>query len=132
MIWWEACLWGLASSAAVEALDLRLEIQRLKGFPWKMPDGMALSPYIVAVIIRNGLGAVLAAAFGASGQIVGPLGAIAVGVAAPKILEQLMRQGLTHPAVEPLPAPPSAPVDPLPSNAPTGRPETAVEGEAGV
>ncbi|MEU2587982.1 hypothetical protein ABZ612_34900 [Streptomyces avermitilis] len=142
MNWWEACLWGLAGSAAVEALELYRAIQRVKGFPWKMPGEIPLSPYVVAVIIRNGLGAGLAAAFGVSGQIAGPLGAIAVGVAAPKIVEQLLRQGLAHPAVEPMPAPvhamvppptdTPAPVEPVLSNAPAGQPGTAIEGEAGV
>lgn len=103
MEWWTACLWGLAGSAAVEALELYRAIQRVKGFPWKMPDEVPLAPYLVAVFIRNALGAGLAAAFGSSGQIAGPLGAIAVGVAAPKIVEQLLRQGLSHPAVEPVP-----------------------------
>lgn len=103
MEWWTACLWGLVGSAAVEALELHRAIQRVKGFPWKMPDEVPLAPYLVAVLIRNALGTGLAAAFGSSGQIAGPLGAIAVGVAAPKIVEQLLRQGLSHPAVEPVP-----------------------------
>jgi hypothetical protein len=132
--WWAACLWGLVGSAAVEALELYRAIQRVKGFPWRMPDEVPLAPYLVALIIRNALGAGLAAAFGVSGQIAGPLGAIAVGVAAPKIVEQLMRQGLSHPAVAPTPVTASAsPIEEPASSAPvTGQPQPSIEGEAGV
>jgi hypothetical protein len=55
MVWWAACLWGLAGSAVVEALDLYRAIQRVKGFPWQMPNEIPLGPYLVAVIIRNAL-----------------------------------------------------------------------------
>ena len=101
MVWWTACLWGLAGSAVVEALDLYRAIQRVKGFPWKMPNEIPLAPYLVAVTIRNGLGAALAAGFGSSGQIAGPLGALVVGIAAPKIVEQLLRQSMAHQSIEP-------------------------------
>jgi len=134
--WWTACLWGLAGSAAVEALELYRAIQRVKGFPWRMPDEVPLAPYLVAVVIRNALGAGLAAAFGSSGQIAGPLGAVAVGVAAPKIVEQLLRQGLSHPAVEPAPSQatptPPTPGDPGSSAASPTQTAPTIGGEAGV
>lgn len=136
MEWWTACLWGLAGSAAVEALELYRAIQRVKGFPWRMPDEIPLAPYAVAVVIRNALGAGLAAAFGSSGQIAGPLGALAVGVAAPKIVEQLLRQGLSHPVVEPVPIQvtqtlPRAEEPSSPSEAPP-QPTPSMGGGAGV
>ncbi|GAA3046747.1 hypothetical protein GCM10010448_32060 [Streptomyces glomeratus] len=142
MEWWAACLWGLTGSSAVEALDLYRAIQRVKGYPWRMPDEIPLGPYLVAIIIRNALGAGLAAGFGSSGQIAGPLGAIAVGIAAPKIVEQLLRQGMAHPNVHSVPSripnagsmPPSASAvaEPTSSAALVERQEPAVEGEAGV
>lgn len=136
MEWWTACLWGLAGAAAVEALELYRAIQRVKGFPWRMPDEVPLAPYLVAVVIRNALGAGLAAAFGSSGQIAGPLGATAVGVAAPKIVEQLLRQGLSHPAVEPVPSQvtptPQTPVDPGSAATSPAQTTPPIGGEAGV
>ncbi|MEE1930182.1 hypothetical protein V1J52_18655 [Streptomyces sp. TRM 70351] len=63
----------------------------MKGFPWNVPGEVPLTPYCVAVVIRTALGSGLAAAFAASEQIAGPLGALIVGIAAPKIVEQLMR-----------------------------------------
>jgi len=101
VLWWTAALWGLAGAAAVEGLALYRAIQRVKDFPWRTEGEVPLPAYLASVAIRAGLGAGLAAAFGASQQVAGPLGALAVGIAAPKIVEQLLRQGLSHQAVEP-------------------------------
>jgi hypothetical protein len=103
VLWWTAALWGLAGAAAVEGLALYRAIQQVKGFPWRNEGEVPLSAYLASVVIRAGLGAGLAAAFGASQQVAGPLGALAVGIAAPKIVEQLLRQGLSHQTVEPKP-----------------------------
>ena len=94
MTWWVALLWGLAGAGAVEGLDLYRAINRVKGFPWRRADEVPFSAYLTSVIIRAALGAGLAAAFGASAQIAGPLGAVTVGIAAPKIVEQLLQQGV--------------------------------------
>jgi len=106
---WVACLWGLAGSALVEALDLYQAIQRVKDFPWRLEGEVFLLPYVVSVVIRLGLGTGVAAAFGASAQIAGPLGALAVGVAAPKIVQQFRRDGqhIADAAVAPGAAPAS-------------------------
>ena len=109
MALWVACLWGLAGSALVEALDLYQAIQRVKDFPWRLEGEVFLLPYVVSVVIRLGLGTGVAAAFGASAQIAGPLGALAVGVAAPKIVQQFRRDGqhIADAAVAPGAAPAS-------------------------
>ncbi|GAB7110564.1 hypothetical protein JCM4814A_88810 [Streptomyces phaeofaciens JCM 4814] len=91
---WEACLWGVLGAGAVEALDLYGAIRRVQGYPWREKGHTPLGPYLLSVILRLGLGVGVAAAFGASGQAGGPVGVVAVGIAAPKILEQIARQGL--------------------------------------
>jgi hypothetical protein len=91
---WEACLWGVLGAGAVEALDLYGAIRRVQGYPWREEGQTPLGPYLLSVVLRLGLGVGVAAAFGASGQAGGPVGVVAVGIAAPKILEQIARQGL--------------------------------------
>lgn len=103
MLWWVAALWGLSGAASVESLALYRAIHRVKDFPWRKKGEVAFAAYLASVVIRVVLGGGLAAAFGASAQVAGPLGALAVGIAAPKIVEQFLRQGLAHQAVEPLP-----------------------------
>src|SRR5690348_16907591 len=93
---WEAALWGLIGAAAIEAWDLYGAIHRLKGFPWKFDGEVALAPYLVSVLLRVLLGVGMAVAFVASGQADGPVGAVAIGIAAPKLLEQLARQAVSQ------------------------------------
>jgi len=97
---WEAALWGLIGAAAIEAWDLYGAIHRLKGFPWKFDGEVALAPYLVSVLLRVLLGVGMAVAFVASGQADGPVGAVAIGIAAPKLLEQLARQAVVQAATE--------------------------------
>lgn len=112
MEWWIALLWGLAGAGFIEGLDLYSAIRRVKGYPWTIKGEVPFGPYLLSVFIRLAVGAGLAAALGASQQVAGPVGAVAAGVAAPKILEQLARRGLSHPAVEQLPAPTATPPPP--------------------
>ena len=93
-----AALWGFMGAAAIEAWDLYGAIHRVKGFPWKFDGEVALAPYLVSVVLRVLLGIGMALAFVASGQAGGPVGAVAIGIAAPKLLEQLARQAVSQPA----------------------------------
>lgn len=93
---WAAALWGLVGAAAIEAWDLYGAIHRVKGFPWKCAGEVALVPYLVSVALRVLLGVGMAAAFVASGQADGPVGAVAIGIAAPKLLEQLARHAASQ------------------------------------
>ncbi|ARE79430.1 hypothetical protein B6R96_35980 (plasmid) [Streptomyces sp. Sge12] len=104
----EGCLWGLLGAALIEGLDLYTAIHTTDGWPWKKKGEPAFAPYAVAVIIRLGVGMGLTAAFAASGQVAGPLAALTIGIAAPKILQQLAKQGLSHPAVTAPPVEPGA------------------------
>jgi hypothetical protein len=95
-----AALWGLIGAGAMEAWELYGAIHRLRGFPWNKPGEVAMAPFLVAVALRLLLGIGLATAFVASGQADGPVGALAVGIAAPKLLEQLAQHTVAPPAVE--------------------------------
>ncbi|WP_371640737.1 hypothetical protein [Streptomyces virginiae] len=74
----------------------------------------AFAPYIVAVIIRLSVGMSLTAAFADSWQVTGALAAVTAGIAAPKIIQQLAKQGLSHSAVA---VPPAPPIEPAPTGA---------------
>ena len=100
-----ACLWGLCGAAAVEGLDLYKAIRRIKGYPWRHPDEVPLGPYLLSVVIRVGLGVVVAGVCAASSQIGGPAGALAAGYASPKLLEQLARLPSTGRNAEYIPPP---------------------------
>jgi hypothetical protein len=95
-----AALWGFVGAAAIEAWDLYGAIHRVKGFPWKFAGEVALAPYLVSVMLRVFLGIGMAVAFVASGQAAGPVGAVAIGIAAPKLLEQLARQAVSQAAAD--------------------------------
>ncbi|WP_434593600.1 hypothetical protein [Streptomyces sp. A5-4] len=98
-------------AALIEGLDLYTAIHTTDGWPWKKKGQPALAPYLAALVIRLGVGTGLTAAFAASQQVAGALAAVTVGIAAPKILQQLAKQGLAHQAIDAPPA--SAPqVDP--------------------
>ena len=100
---WMAAVWGLIGAGAIEAWDLYGAIHRVKGFPWKSPGEVALVPYLVSVVLRVLLGVAMATAFVASGQADGPVGAVAIGIAAPKLLEQLARRAVTQPPADEAP-----------------------------
>jgi hypothetical protein len=84
-----ACVWGLLGASAIEAHHLHSAIGRVKNLPWKVQGELPLKPYLLALGLRLALGVGLAAGSGASGQAGGPVGVMAVGIAAPKVVEQL-------------------------------------------
>ncbi len=94
-----AGLWGLFGGFAVEGLEFYAALRRHRRCPWQLPDptnpGAVPVPgpwfYIVAEIIRLLVGAGLAWASAATGQISGPLGALGVGAAAPTIIGQITK-----------------------------------------
>jgi hypothetical protein len=94
-----AGLWGLFGGFAVEGLEFYAALRRDGRCPWQLQDpsnpGAVPVPgpwfYIVAEVIRLLVGAGLAWASAATGQIAGPLGALGVGVAAPTIIGQIAK-----------------------------------------
>ena len=91
MSWIDAALWGVLGSCAVEGLDCNTAVRRHGRWPWRArgPHEVGAFGYVVAELIRLIIGGVLAAA--AVSQFTGPVGALAVGIAAPLIVERLAR-----------------------------------------
>lgn len=107
MTWIEAALWGLFGGFAVEGLDLYGAVRRRGCWPWRArgPREVGAAGYLVAELIRLIIGSGLALASAESSQITTPMGAFAVGIAAPLIVERLTRAvPLTDSAQHTLPA----------------------------
>lgn len=103
MSWLDAALWGAFGGFAVEGLELYTAVRRHGHWPWRVrgPREVGAPGYVVAELIRLIIGAGLAGAAEASGQITSAVGALAVGVAAPLIVERLARAiPLTDPVDE--------------------------------
>jgi len=114
MIGLVAGIWGLFGGFAVEGLELYGALRRHGRWPWKPQPGRdaseipeaGLAGYLIAEGIRLFIGAGLAWAAAATGQIAGPLGALGVGVAAPTIIGQLAKAiPLSSPEWRPSPRP---------------------------
>jgi hypothetical protein len=88
----EFAAWGLFGGFAVEGLEFAAAIRRSGRWPWRNRGEPGPLPLLASVIIRLSVGAGLAAAAGVANQVSGPFGALAVGVAAPLLVEQLARQ----------------------------------------
>ncbi|MCP2164223.1 hypothetical protein [Goodfellowiella coeruleoviolacea] len=112
----EYAAWGLFGGFAVEGLEFSTAIRRNKGWPWQNDNGIGPLPLLISVIIRLGIGSGLATAAGLSDQVSGPFGALAVGIAAPLLVEQLARQIPLNPTpppeTPPTGQPPAAPAEP--------------------
>jgi hypothetical protein len=93
MTWIEAALWGLFGGFAVEGLDLYGAVRRRGCWPWQVrgPREVGAAGYFVAELFRLVIGGGLAWALSESSQITTPIGALAVGIAAPLIVERLTR-----------------------------------------
>lgn len=86
MTWWYFAFWGLFGGFIVDGIDMWHQVRKNNG---KWPPSCLSIAFFIAEIIRLAAGAGLAVAFGGSGQVNGPLGALAIGVAAPLIVEKL-------------------------------------------
>ena len=83
--------WGLFGAGAAEALVFRRAMIRVKSWPWNGADEPSASAYLIGFLISVVVGAGLAAAAATSHQISGPVGAVAIGIAAPRLIEELGR-----------------------------------------
>lgn len=88
----EAAAWGVFGGFAVEGLEFTRAIRRAGEWPWRRQGEPGPVPLVVSVLIRLIVGAGLAAATVSAGQVQGPFGALAIGVAAPLLIEQLSQQ----------------------------------------
>ena len=92
MTWWEYAMWGGFGGFSVEAIQFYVSIKRHAKWPWKVKGEPKAGPLIASVLIRVSVSYGLTWAAAETGQISGPIGAIAVGVAAPLIVEQMARR----------------------------------------
>jgi hypothetical protein len=86
---WEYAMWGFFGGLAVEGLEFGRAIRRVGGWPWHQPGEPGPLPLAVSVLIRLVVSALVTWAAGSTHQVSGPFGALAVGVAAPLVIEQL-------------------------------------------
>ncbi|MEU7340206.1 hypothetical protein [Streptomyces sp. NPDC007074] len=89
---WLACLWGLLGAGLVEVRALWAAIQpfRVPKWPWRDSRGRPQKAgYAIAVVCRFGMAAGLDAVYAAAHQIVGPLGAVTMGITAPLVIQQM-------------------------------------------
>ena len=86
MEWWQVAIWGFLGGFIVDGLEVWRLVRSNNG-SW--PAQCSSFAFFVAEMIRLISGAVLSVAFGISKQISGPLGALAIGVATPLIVEKL-------------------------------------------
>lgn len=88
----QAGLWGLAGGFVVDGLEFYTAVRRYGCLPWKV-KGPGLEAgrvaYLIAESVRMLVGGILASGAASSGQVSGPLAAIAIGVAAPLMVERL-------------------------------------------
>lgn len=94
MALWEVAVWALLGAISVEGFDLVGAIRRTKSWPWTVPGEPRGLIFAVAVTLRILSSAVLASAVGFSGQVNTPISAYAIGIAAPLLMERILRQVL--------------------------------------
>jgi hypothetical protein len=83
-----AVLWGLLGGAAVEGLQFVADGRRARGWPWRSKKSPSKGFYLAAMIIRVGVGGIVAGALGASAQIDTAVAALLAGVSAPVLVER--------------------------------------------
>jgi hypothetical protein len=89
---WAYALWGAFGGLSIEGIQFYGAIRRTGRWPWKIKGEPRPLPLFVSVVIRVGVGFGLALAAAETGQVSGPLGAIAVGIAAPLLIEQMAKR----------------------------------------
>lgn len=122
--WVQAALWGVAGGFVLEGLEFHAALRRHGRWPWKVTGRGArvgTAGYLIAELIRLMAGGILAGAASASGQVSGPLAALAIGVAAPVMVERLT-------ALIPLPSSESTSPARKPATAPAPQVNASWEG----
>lgn len=87
--WLLFAIWGLLGGLLVDGLEFWGIVRANSG---RCPERYRTLPFVVAEILRLGAGAVLAVAFGTANQATAPLGVMAIGMAAPLVVEKLSQR----------------------------------------
>jgi hypothetical protein len=88
---WVATVWGLTGGLCMEALELYAHIRHAPKWDWRSPIDQGMVAFVVAVVLRVGVGSALAAVFAGSHQVSSPLVAFTLGVAAPMVVARLAK-----------------------------------------
>ena len=87
--WYSLAFWGFLGGAIVDGIEFWQAVRANHG---RWPFSYQTAAYAVAEVIRLGSGAILAVALGLTGQVTAPMGALAIGIAAPIIVEKLSKK----------------------------------------
>lgn len=81
----------------IEAVEFRTQMLGNPKWTWRKPIEQGWAAFVIALVIRVGIGAGLAAASAAQLDMVsGPYLAMGLGVSAPVVLEKLARVGIAE------------------------------------
>jgi hypothetical protein len=89
---WLYALYGACGGLALEAIQFSGAIRRTGNFPWETKGEPGPLPLFVSVVIRMGVGYLLAFAAVQSWREPMPLAVIAIGIAAPLLVEQMAKR----------------------------------------
>jgi hypothetical protein len=89
MLWQHAALWGLAGGAVNRALIFLEAAQRVKGPPWRRPQGPGGGFYLVSVLLHSIIAAVVTGAVAQSGYVPNAVVALVIGATAPVVVKKL-------------------------------------------
>ena len=89
MVWQYAAVWGLAGGAVNRALIYLEAAQRVKGPPWRQPDGPGGGVYMVAVLLHCAIAAVVTGAVAQADYVPNAVVALGIGAAAPVVVKKL-------------------------------------------
>lgn len=113
----DVCLWGMAGAGAVEVIELYKVVKTKKNFPWNLKGELSGHLFLFCVAVRLARGA-FAAALCANGGRLSTAGAVAAGIAAPKVLEELGQLGVVPLGTAPVIVPPPVVIASPPSSTP--------------
>ena len=91
---WQYALWGLVGAAINRALIFLEANRRVKGAPWRFPEGPGGGFFALAVGLHCGIGAAVTYASAVSGVIHNPLLGLGLGATAPVAMKTVSRIAL--------------------------------------
>jgi hypothetical protein len=91
---WQYALWGLAGAAVNRALVLLEANRRVKGAPWRFPEGPGGRVFALAVALHCGIAAAVTYAAAAFKVIDNPWVAVGLGATVPVAIKTIIRLAL--------------------------------------
>jgi hypothetical protein len=91
---WQFALWGLAGAASNRAIIFIEASSRVKGRPWRYPEGPGGVVYAISVLLHCCIGAIVTFAAAESGYIRNSLLALGLGASATVAMKTISRMSL--------------------------------------